>query len=605
MTVVADVDFRCPSDLIVNELKLHRVLIIGSCLAEGLPAGIKHAVGECSIDYMLFNYVGTLPETLPHPASEYDFQVVQIPLRSVLPDMALSRLRYDDLAACENLFQDATERVRLFLAHAMKWNVEHNIPTFVYNFLTPHQNALGRLLPRYDLRNPLCFIERLNETLARELENYKSAYLFDFDRVIDTYGRRYYSDDVTTALNHAASFGDWSHEFDTARLEPVEPITNYYPVNGAISAAAVAELLSMYRTLRRADEVKLVVVDIDDTLWRGIAAEETEPNPPRAIEGWPLGVVEALGFLKQRGMLLAIASKNDEKRLTSLWQTIIGGHRLSLDDFAVRKINWRPKIENFDEILAETNLLPKNVLYIDDNPVERAAIKAAYPDVRVLGPNPYLWRRILLWSSEMQVAQITAESTKRTEMVQAQVRREEQRQIMSREEFLSSLDLRVTVTAIETSNHPLLGRAVELVNKTNQFNTTGRRWSQAEVTSFFATGGRFYTFDAQDKFTAYGTIGVVMVKNRVFEQFVMSCRVVGMDVELAAIGAIIDAERAEEEASISAEFEPTEANVLCRDLYARAGFDACHDKWRLDSRVAPPFPAHIAIDTVLPQSQAA
>src|SRR5437660_10773754 len=122
-------------------------------------------------------------------------------------------------------------------------------------------------------------------------------------------------------------------------------------------------------------------------------------------------------------MLLAIMSKNDETLLRPVWQSVFRG-RLGLEDFAIRKINWRPKAENFEDILAEANLLPRSVVYIDDNPVERASIKAAFPDVRVFGPNPLVWRRILLWSAETQVPTITAESAARTDMVRAQVERE-------------------------------------------------------------------------------------------------------------------------------------------------------------------------------------
>src|SRR6266853_747201 len=104
------------------------------------------------------------------------------------------------------------------------------------------------------------------------------------------------------------------------------------------------------------------------------------------------------------------------------------------------------------------------------------AIKAAFPDMRVLGPNPYLWRRILLWSPETQVATVTAESAARTEMVQKQVEREGQRKRLSREDFLGSLEVGASLSEIASTNDARFARALELINKTNQFNTTGKRW---------------------------------------------------------------------------------------------------------------------------------
>ncbi len=594
MTAVTDLEFRCPRDLAISDIKLNRIMVIGSCLAAGLPEIIKRSVESVEVDYTVLNNVGELPNSLPYPATDYDFQVVQVPLRFVLPDLALARLGYDDHAAYERLFLEVVERARVFLWNAMKWNIEHSLPTFVFNFLTPMQSPIGRLLPRYDLRNPVYFIERLNQAIADELQNYNNSYLFDFDSLVATYGRRFFSDDMVAILNHAAIMNDGGYELDAGRLEPLAPGTTYYPGNGNISLAAGVEVIAMYRTLRRADEIKLVVVDVDDTLWRGVAAEEQNLDPAAAYEGWPLGMHEALSFLQQRGILLAMLSKNDDDKLTRIWGEITSG-RFSLSAFAVRKVNWRPKVENFAEILEETNLLSRNVLYIDDNPVERAAIKAAYPDVRVLGPNPYLWRRILLWSPETQVAQITAESAKRTEMVQAQVRRETERKVMSRDDFLMTLELQVALWEIDRTDHPRFVRSLELINKTNQFNTTGRRWTAAEANEFLIAGGRFYAFDARDKYTAYGVIGVAAFKNDGFEQFVMSCRVIGMDVELAAIAAIVGAERSKRAMPISAKFAATEANSLCRDLYAGAGFESSDEGWQLSSEKNVAIPAHISV----------
>src|SRR5437762_11667216 len=122
-------------------------------------------------------------------------------------------------------------------------------------------------------------------------------------------------------------------------------------------------------------------------------------------------------FLKQRGVLLGIVSKNDEDRARAIWQRIYG-NLIRLEDFAVRKIKWQPKADNIEAILEEANLLPKSVVFVDDNPVERAAVKAAFPDIAGLGRNPYLWRRILLWAPETQVAAITTASAARTELVE-------------------------------------------------------------------------------------------------------------------------------------------------------------------------------------------
>jgi FkbH-like protein len=343
------------------------------------------------------------------------------------------------------------------------------------------------------------------------------------------------------------------------------------------------------------DLVKLVVVDIDDTLWRGVAAERTEASPTD-VEGWPLGVVEALGHLKRRGVLLALVSKNSEERIAPIWKRVLG-NRLALEDFAARKINWRAKAENIEEILSEVNLLPKSVLFVDDNPIERAAVQAAFPAIRAIGPNPYLWRRILLWSPETQVASITNESAMRTEMVRAQVARETMRKRTSPEELLATFGTKVSIADIASTDHGGFSRALELINKSNQFNTNGKRWTHQECHTAFADGVRFYAFEVADKFATYGIVGVAIVRGSSVEQFVMSCRVVGLDVERAVIAYVVETLGQAGHSVVSASIEKTEWNVLCRDLYKHCGFTNTNGLWVRNAYPTMDRPSHINLST--------
>src|SRR5262249_7391214 len=148
----------------------------------------------------------------------------------------------------------------------------------------------------------------------------------------------------------------------STRIEPLLAMSHYYDIKWpAVLADSVwAEVVAMYRTMRQADAVKLVVVDLDDTLWAGVSGE-LETVGPEMIEGWYIGLAEALAYLKKRGLLLAIVSKNDDERIVSRWDQIFRG-RLKLSDFAVRQINWQPKVANMETILTGVNLLPRNVV---------------------------------------------------------------------------------------------------------------------------------------------------------------------------------------------------------------------------------------------------
>ena len=592
---VSDDEYRCPTDLAMAATPLKRVMVIGSCLSASWPAILECQHDECAAEHFLINHRATLPAEMPGAVAEYDFHLIQIPLRQLLNERTYFNLPYTDAAAFEWLFDAVCGRLTDMLHELMRWNRAHGVLTFVCNFLVPQQNPMGRLLPRYDLRNFVYFIEKLNEALGRELQQYENAYLFDFDQIVSTYGRRYLQDDAVWTISHGSALADTDFEQDTSRLEPLEKISRYYPLaTHKLVQHACAELVAMYRTIRQADMVKLVLVDLDDTLWRGVAAEEAEISS-LSLEGWPLGFAEALLFLKKRGILLGIVSKNDEDRARAIWQRIYG-NLIPFEVFAVRKINWQPKADNIEAILREVNLLPKSVVFIDDNPVERAAVKAAFPEMRVLGRNPYLWRRILLWAPETQVATITAESAARTEMVQKQVERETQKKRLSREDFLASLEVRASLGEIASTSDARFARALELINKTNQFNTTGKRWTQQELAAFFRDGGRCFVLDVTDRFTAYGIVGVLLVAGNEIAQFVMSCRVVGMDVEIAAVAGVLQAIAARGPGEIRASLVPTSANLLCRDLWERCGFlptGAEQHQRSADPPLAPP--AHIAL----------
>lgn len=592
---VSDFEYRCPVDLRVTDARPRRVMVIGSCLSTSWPQILENRYPGCIAEHFLVNNATVLPEETPHPPGEYDFHVVQIHLRKLMREHEHFDLSNSDPADFERLFDTVRERLSEALAEYMRWNQAHGILTFVCNFLAPQQNPMGRLLPRYDLRNFVYFIEKLNEALGQELHQYKNAYLFDLDQIVSTYGRRWMQDDAVWILTHGAALSASDWEEDRNRLEPVEKVTAYYPMQTHDFVLHIwTELLAMYRTIRQTDMVKLVLVDLDDTLWRGVAAEEAEVSSV-SREGWPLGFVEALMFLKRRGILLGVVSKNDEEHVLKLWGQIYGD-LIRPEDFAVRKINWQPKADNIEEILAEVNLLPKSVVFIDDNPVERAAVKAAFPDMRVLGPNPYLWRRILLWAPETQVATITAESAARTEMVQKQVERETQRKRLSRAEFLASLEVRASLSEIASTSDSRFARAIELINKTNQFNTTGKRWTQQEISGFLRDRGRCFVLEVTDRFTTYGIVGVLLVRGNDITQFVMSCRVVGMDVEIAAVAGVLEALAARGAVECGASLVHTSANLLCRDLWERCGFFAIEaENYHRASDLALAVPPHITL----------
>ncbi len=584
---------RAPDDLAVTPTQPRRLLVVGSCLAGDWTRRMAALPDPCETDHYLIGR--ELPDQPGRPIAEYDFQIIQLGLRFVLPDASFARLKQSDLAGHEKLFTHCVNSMHAMLDDAMRWAREHGILTFVFPFVTPIQNPVGRLMPRYDLRNAVYFVEKLNEAMAARVQAVSNAYFFDFNEILASLGKIYAQEDGYVAINHGSFMTNWDYKFDQSRLEPTARATEIFDCHvPQIFAATWNELVAMWRSIRQVDMVKLVVFDLDDTLWRGVTADIGE-GPLPTTEGWPKGLWEAITFLRRRGILIGIISKNDEDRVRGFWRQIFGRQML-MEDFAIIRINWKPKPENMADILASVNLLAQNVVYVDDNPVERAAIKAAYPAIRVLGGTPLAWRRILLWSAETQVPDITAESAARTDMVRAQVVREQQRQAMSREEFLASLNVRMQMFRIHGADDPRFPRVLELINKTNQFNTTGTRWTREDCQAALAGGTEFHAFEVADHYTEYGLVGVIVVAEACIRQFVMSCRVMGLGVEVAALARIAQILRQRGYRAIQAALVETERNLPCRDVYERCGYTAQDGMWQYASATVPAIPAHIAMD---------
>jgi len=167
--------YRTPIDLQVTPDSRLRFLVIGGCLAQPFHEIAAMINSNFRGDFILLNNFDSFPETLPAEPSQYDFQIIHIPLRSIMGS-AYFRLP-DDTGRHEEFLRQTQEYLARYLAGVTKLNADSKLPTFVLGFLVPQQNPLGRFQPRYDLRNVMHFIERLNMFLATETAKLENAYL--------------------------------------------------------------------------------------------------------------------------------------------------------------------------------------------------------------------------------------------------------------------------------------------------------------------------------------------------------------------------------------------------------------------------------------------
>lgn len=322
---------------------------------------------------------------------------------------------------------------------------------------------------------------------------------------------------------------------------------------------------------------KCLVLDLDNTLWGGILGED-------GIDGIKIGgdypgkaflyFQEALLELSKNGIILTICSKNNEQDVLEVWEKnpfVV----LKKAHFAAYRINWQDKASNIKELAEELNIGLDSFVFVDDNPTERELIKQMLPMVAV--PNfptqPYdlpLFFKSLV-EDYFKVYSITDEDRKKTEQYKANaLRSESQKQFTDFEAFLKSLDIRLT---IEGANEFNLQRIAQMTQKTNQFNLTTKRYTDADIKVMLAEHWKVYCVSVADRFGDSGITGCILVNGDEIDSFLLSCRILGKGIETAFLKRILQVLKAEGFMKIKAKYIPTAKNAQVRDFYEDCGFD--------------------------------
>ncbi|NLP61668.1 HAD-IIIC family phosphatase [Paraburkholderia sacchari] len=552
-----------PDELYRGPASKLSVAVLGTCLAEGfVNAAVK---GGHKADHYLMQ--SRAEDSVPQADwSQYDAVVVHLTLRQLSwsvsgrPDLFhTSHMTDGEYASALAVIKAQIQRMIGNINAA----VGSAAPVFYFSFIEPPAAYQGVLLNnrRKSLHH---FVRTLNDDLATMLEELPNAHYIEVNDLVRYHGDSVVSDAYQVHFTHAGVP-------DSREADQI-----YYSI--------MKRVVHAMSILRAEAPIKLIVTDLDNTLWTGILAEMDEIVPHEHYEGWPLGYAEALLEFKRRGGLLAISSKNDHEptidRFGKVW-----GTRLKIEDFCSVKINWEPKSKAIQEIMQETNLLPGNILFIDDNPREIEEVTRALPGVRALTGEPRMWRNVILYSPHTQVARISAESATRTEMIQAKQQRDELAEQMDRDSYLRSLELTVRFDEIGSIDHAKFARASELINKTNQFNTTGRRWSQADFETHLSQGGELIAASVADKFSDNGLVAVAAVKGRELIQMVMSCRVFGLGVENALVHKVQLMTSGE---PLSVLFVSTGKNKACEAFLSHASFETDGDSVMLKRFIEHP-----------------
>ncbi len=356
---------------------------------------------------------------------------------------------------------------------------------------------------------------------------------------------------------------------------------------------------------------KVLVTDLDNTLWGGVAGEDgpsaVEVNRDHSGIAW-WNVQRALLDVKRRGILLAIASKNNRQDAMEVFR-LHPEMPLRREDFTAERINWQDKAAGLREIAAELNLGLESLAFLDDNPAERELVRRELPEVTVidLPDNPLGFADAIRQCPVLERLSLSAEDADRGRYYAEQ--RERAAALAGAanlEDYYRSLKQGVEIAPVDAAT---VARAAQLTQKTNQFNLTTRRYSEQRIAALAETAGRHvYTVRVVDRFGDNGLVGVMITETAgetcEIEAFLLSCRVISRTVETAMLSFLAAESRARGLTALRGWFLPTAKNAPAADCYRRHGFQLLSETeggscWALDlTRADVACPEWIAMKTI-------
>jgi FkbH-like protein len=367
------------------------------------------------------------------------------------------------------------------------------------------------------------------------------------------------------------------------------------------AAPLYGDLVLRIVAARRGMSAKCVALDLDNTLWGGVIGDD-------GLEGIVLGEGSAAGeafldfqryvkALAQRGVIVAICSKNDEANALEAFDK----HPemiLRRTDIAAFVANWDDKATNLRRIASELNIGLDTIVFADDNPFERNIVRRELSDVKVpeLPDDPTFFADTIAAAGYFEAIELTQDDLARGKSYQAtHALRTGSIKTSDLEGYLASLDMQLSWGRFDAAS---LKRITQLINKTNQFNLTTRRYTEVEVATLADDPNAIgLHLRLVDRHADHGLICVLigrvhLDKSLEIDTWLMSCRVLGRGVELATLSILVDEARRRGFKSMVGRYRPTAKNGMVRDHYERLGFDLVSGEsgletlWRLDLTAA-------------------
>jgi FkbH-like protein len=475
----------------------------------------------------------------------------------ILNSLGALRLKYHRDVAGRAQFSEAVA------AHtAAVWDAfrTHSSAVIIQsNYVLPYERHFGN----FDHKVPEAFyptVLRLNAAISTMTHDRAHVLINDVEALASYVGRKHWCDERLWTL--AKAFCALEHL--------------------PLVARNVADIV----LANRGYVVKCVVVDLDNTLWGGVIGDDGLEQ----IAIGPFGDGEPfhrlqhyLLELKRRGIILSVCSKNDHATAMEPFQR----HPemvLRQEDIAVFVANWNPKPDNIRYIKEQLNIGFDSIVFLDDSVFERQLVRQTLPEVIVpeLPEDPADYVRVLSELNLFEVTSFSEEDRRRADLYRENASRQSLRASFSDiTEYLRSLDMQVTLRRFDTFHLP---RIAQLLQRSNQFNLTTRRYTLGECEAMMANGGACLPLyvSLRDKLGDNGLISVVILKPRApvldIDTWLMSCRVLGRGVEQYAMNWVVAFARAHGYQTIVGTYIPTAKNAMVKEFYAQFGFERVEER---------------------------
>ena len=466
----------------------------------------------------------------------------------------------------EDSLQGIEDKLEAQMSHfRVMWEKLENTyhcPVIQNNFEFPFYRILGNR-DSYDPHGKTAFIQRLNMEFARYAAQQEHFYIYDIQY-------------------ESAAFG----------LDRWTDPSYWHMYKYAMSMQAIPDFAFHLSHIIKAvfgKNKKAFVLDLDNTLWGGIVGDDGPENLEIGQET-SMGQVyqEFQGYLKEHkkiGVLLNVDSKNEEENALAGLKHPEG--ILKPEDFIVIKANWLPKSQNLTEIASELNIGRDALVFVDDNPAEREIIRQHVPETAVPEMtdgdqvNPDQFIRILDKNAYFEVVTLSEDDKHRNEMYKANAMRKEQEESFGNySDFLKSLEMEAVIRGFEPVYY---SRIAQLTNKSNQFNLTTKRMTQAEVEQMAQDPGYITLYGKlKDKFGDNGVVSLVIGKKNAdtleLILWLMSCRVLKRDMEQAMLDTLVWQSRESGIRKLHGYYYKTAKNAMVKDFYGAMGFQKLSEK---------------------------